>query len=460
MTDNRPAASASPSRWPLASVLVVDDEPGMRNFLDKTLLPRVGQVFCAGSAEAADELVRRHRFDLVVLDVALPGKSGIAWLKELRERGFAGEVVLITAFADLDTAIEALRAGAGDFILKPFRVTQILNAVARALERAQMRRENWVLRRTLLQRTPAADGLVGRSIAIKGLQTAIRRVAGVDSTVLLCGESGTGKELAALAVHHHSARSGGPFVPVNCATMSPELIESELFGQAAGERGAHQPRDGLFVYAQGGTLFLDEIGELPLAQQATLLRVLEDHRIRPLGSEQQIPVDVRIVAATHRRLTDEVAAGRFRIDLYYRLQVVEINLPPLRSHKEDIAELVEHFIATLAPQLGVAPIEVSAAELDYLQQYDWPGNVRELRNLIERSLILGALNVSALYHNLARMARGAPAAAPATTDLHALEKQHILAVLDSVAGDKTRAAQLLGISRRTLERRVAEWGVH
>jgi transcriptional regulator with PAS, ATPase and Fis domain len=241
--------------------------------------------------------------------------------------------------------------------------------------------------------------------------------------------------------------------------MSPELIESELFGQAQGGGGGRKLRDGLFVYAQGGTLFLDEIGDLPLPLQATLLRVLEDRQIRPVGSEQQIPVDVRIVAATNRRLADEVAEGRFRADLYYRLQVVEINLPPLRGHKEDIPDLVAHFVATLAPQLGVPPMEVTEDELAYLAQYDWPGNVRELRNLIERSLILGALNVSALYQGLSRMEAGArPAPASRPTDLHALEKQHILSVLDSVGGDKTRAAQLLGISRRTLERRVAEWG--
>ena len=469
-----PAGEAPQPRaqWPWATVLVVDDEPGMLNFLHKTLQPRVGQIFSAGSAEDADDLLRRHRFDLVVLDITLPGKNGIVWLKELRERGFDGEVVLITAFADLDTAIEALRAGASDFILKPFRITQILNALRQGLERALLRRENWVLRRALSQRMPAADGLVGRSIAIKGLQAALQRVAAVDSIVLLSGESGTGKELAALALHHNSPRAAGPFVPVNCANLSPELIEIELFGQAQlGPGGARKGRDGLFVYAQGGTLFLDEIGELAPPQQATLLRVLEERRIRPLGSEQEIPVDVRIVAATHRRLADEVEAGRFRKDLYYRLQVVEINLPPLRAHKEDMPELVAHFIQTLAPRLGVAAIAVSDEEMRFLQQYDWPGNVRELRNLIERSLILGALNVSALYQGLSRQDRKLDAGAAAgggagrlmgagaarTTDLHTLEKQHILAVLERVAGDKTQAAQLLGISRRTLERRVAEW---
>jgi len=453
------AAAAAQAEWPLARLLVVDDEAGMRNFLEKTLAPRCAEVHSAADAETADELVRRHRFDLVILDITLPGKSGIAWLRELREQGNAFEVVLITAFADLDTAIEALRAGASDFILKPFRVTQILNAVRHGLERAHLKRENWVLRRALSQRTPPAGALVGRSIAIRGLQAALQRVATVDSTVLLTGESGTGKELAALALHHNSPRRVGPFVPVNCATMSPELIEHELFGHARGSGANAGPgRDGLFVYAQGGTLFLDEIGDLPLPLQATLLRVLEDHRVRPVGSEQQIPVDVRIVAATNRPLADEVTAGRFRADLYYRLQVVEINLPPLRSHKEDIPDLVEHFINTLAPQLGVAPMTVTAEEFGYLAQYDWPGNVRELRNLIERSLILGALNVSALYQGLERRRGGAAApAATLPTDLHALEKQHILSVLESVAGDKTRAAQLLGISRRTLERRVAEW---
>ncbi len=449
------AAAVPTETWPSATVLVVDDEPGMRNFLAKTLQPRVGEVMVAGSAEEAAELLQRQRFDLLILDITLPGKSGIALLQELRAAGNTCEVVLITAFADLDTAIEALRAGAGDFLLKPFRVAQLLGACKQVLERARLKRENWVLKRALHQRAPLegglADGLVGRSIVIKGLQAALRRVAAVDSTVLLTGESGTGKELAALALHRLSPRAGAPFVPVNCATVSPALIEAELFGQPG--------RDGLFIYAQGGTLFLDEVAELPLPLQATLLRVLENRRMRPVGSEQEIAVNARIVAASNRPLRPEVEAGRFRADLYYRLQVVEITLPPLASHKEDIPDLVAHFIDTLAPQLGVGPIEVSADEMRYLQQYGWPGNVRELRNLIERSLIVGALNVSALYQGLARSQPLPRASLDGPTDLLTLEKRHILAVLESVDGDKTRAAQLLGISRRTLERRCAEWAV-
>jgi len=455
-----PHESSADERWPLASILVVDDEPGMRNFLVKTLAPRAGQVLDSGSAEEAATLLRAHRFDLVILDITLPGRSGLDLLRDLRSHGNACEVVLITAFADLDTAIEALRAGAGDLLLKPFRVTQLLGAFKHGLERARLKRENWLLKRSLQQHKPSAAALVGSSIMIKGLQSALQRVSAVDSTVLLSGESGTGKELAAQALHELSAHAQGPFVPLNCAAVSPALIESELFGQVPlGEGSA--ARDGLFVCAQGGTLFLDEIDELPLPLQATLLRVLESRRIRPAGAQEEIPVQVRIVAATCRPLADEVQAGRFRKDLYYRLQVVEIRLPPLRAHKEDIPELVAHFVATLAPRLGVAPIEVSAEEMRFLREYDWPGNVRELRNLIERSLIVGALNVSALYQGLSRL-RGNPGARPATalsgpTDLQTLERRHILAVLESVGGDKGRAAPLLGISRRTLERRCADW---
>ena len=445
------------------SMLIVDDEPGMRNFLVKTLVPRCHTVLEAGSAEEGAAIVQAVHIDLIILDISLPGRSGLSWLKELREQGFSGQVILITAFADLDTAIEALRAGASDFILKPFRVPQILNAIKHCFESSRLTRENYVLKHTLAVRHDGESGLVGSSIAMTRLTQSFGRLAAVNSTVLLQGESGTGKELAARALHNLSPRAQGPFVPVNCASMSPELVESELFGHAKGAfTGATKARDGLFYYAQDGTLFLDEVAELPLALQATLLRALEDHRIRPVGGTQLLPVNARIIAATNRCLKDEVAAGRFRKDLYYRLQVVEITLPPLREHKEDIPELVAHFMAQLMPRLGAAPLEVTPAEMDYLSQYDWPGNARELRNLVERSLILGALNVSALYS----MGKHSPppgtsAHQPesATTDLQTLEKQHIQTVLDSVQGDKTHAAQLLGISRRTLERRCAEWAL-
>ena len=443
--------------WPDWSILVVDDEQGMLNFLVKTLAPRCHFVMSAGSAEEGAEWLRGHHVDLVILDISLPGQNGVAWLKDLREQGYTGEVILITAFADLDTAIEALRAGASDFILKPFRVPQILNAVKQCHERARLRRENYVLRRAVAGARRQRDALVGDSPAIAALRASVERVAAVDSTVLLQGESGTGKELVARELHSLSARSDGPFVPVNCAAVSPELIESELFGHARGAfTGATRAREGLFHYAQGGTLFLDEVAELPLPIQATLLRAIEDLKIRPVGSEQLVPLNLRIMAASNRRLAEEVAAGRFRKDLYFRLQVVELTLPPLREHKADIPALVQHFMEQLAPALGVPPLQITAQEMDFLAQYGWPGNVRELRNLIERSLILGTLNVSALYPGEAP--RATPPASAGTMDLATMEKLHILSVLDSVQGDKTRAAELLGVSRRTLERRVSEWG--
>ena len=432
----------------------------MRNFLVKTLVPRCHSVMSAGSAEEGAEILRDQHVDLIILDISLPGRNGVSWLKELREQGFTGQVILITAFADLDTAIEALRAGASDFILKPFRVPQILNAVKHCHENSRLARENYVLKHTLSARQDTGSRLIGHSAVMRQLSQSLERVAAVNSTVLLQGESGTGKELVAHMLHHSSPRAQGPFVPVNCASMSPELIESELFGHTKGAfTGATKARDGLFYYAQGGTLFLDEVAELPLPIQATLLRAIEDLRIRPVGSEQQMPVNLRIMAATNRRLSDEVAAGRFRKDLYFRLQVVDLSLQPLREHKEDIPGLARHFMSQLTPLLGVAPLDIGDADMAGLMQYDWPGNVRELRNFVERSLILGTVNVSALYAVATRPLIGATAGVPqgSATDLQAREKQHILSVLDSVQGDKTRAAQLLGISRRTLERRCAEW---
>lgn len=453
---NTPTTTAHPHEgWPDWSILIVDDEQGMRNFLVKTLAPRCHFVMSAGSAEEGREWLESNHVDLIILDISLPGQNGVSWLRELREQGFSGEVILITAFADLDTAIEALRAGASDFILKPFRVPQILNSVKKCVERTRLQRENFVLKRRLDQSPDGNCSLVGHSPAIVALREAVSRIATVPSNVLLQGESGTGKELVARELHARSHRASGPFVPVNCAALSPELLERELFGHVQGAfPGARQGRDGLFHYAQGGTLFLDEVAELPSRLQATLLRAIDELNIQPVGSEQRVPVNVRIIAATNRNLGQAVADGLFRADLYYRLKVVDLTLPPLREHLQDLPDLVSHFVAQLAPSLGLPPIELSQDEQAYLQSYDWPGNCRELRNLLERSLILGGLNVSALYPGRPRTT----APPLTTTDLHTLEKQHILAVLASVEGDKTRAAQLLGVSRRTLERRVAEWG--
>jgi len=455
--ESPPVESDAFGPWLQHSVLVVDDEEGMRSFLARALAPRCGLVEQAASAEQAGELVSRYHFDLIVLDIALPGKSGVDWLTELRASGFPGDVVLITAFADMDTAIRALRAGASDFLLKPFRVDQMLATVKRCFDRARLARENYVLRRTL-EESGSIEGLIGDSEQAVELRALIRRFAATPSTVLILGESGVGKEVAARALHQHSTRSARPFVPVNCAAISAELIESELFGHVRGAfTGATESRNGLFYYAQGGTLFLDEISELSPSIQTKLLRVLEDRRIRPVGSNREIPVDVRIIAASNRNLAGEITAGRFRADLYYRLDVVSLRIPPLRERPGDIPALARHFMLQLAAHLAVPPLPLYPEVIRGLQEYDWPGNARELRNFVERSLILGHYPLDALEREEEAL-EGAAGGGDGER-LSDVERRHILAVLAAVNGNKSEAARRLGISRKTLERKCALWGV-
>ncbi|AYH41837.1 sigma-54 dependent transcriptional regulator [Azoarcus sp. DN11] len=451
--DGAPSPAGTPEfNWQAHSILIVDDEEGMRSFLERALKPRCGLVETAPDAEHAMRLMARVHFDLLILDIALPGKSGLDWLHELREAGFAGDVILITAFADLDTAINALRGGASDFILKPFRVDQILNAIKNCFQRAHLARENFILRRELAGLSVEVDGLVGHSAVMENLRAVLRRVAQTASTVLLLGESGTGKEVAARALHRMSPRAQRPFVPVNCPAIAAELIESELFGHVKGAfTGATESRNGLFYYAHGGTLFLDEISELPLPLQTRLLRVLEERRLRPVGSEREVPVDVRIIAASNRDLAAEVAAGRFRQDLYFRLAVVDIEIPPLRERAEDIPDLMRHFMNLLTAQLGVAPLAITQTLLARLTAYGWPGNVRELRNFVERSLILDGFPVETL-------AARSDTFSGVDLPLGEVEKRHILRMLDACGGNKSEAARRLGVSRKTLERKCAEWG--
>ncbi|HWV63698.1 MAG TPA: sigma-54 dependent transcriptional regulator [Oxalicibacterium sp.] len=446
--------------WQHRSILIVDDEPGMRSFLKRTLTSRCSRVETAESVEDAAVLLGQQHFDLIILDNSLPGKSGVDWLHEIRARGLYNDVVLITAFADLDIAIRALRAGAADFLLKPFRVNQILSAIGRCFDRAHLRRENFVLRRELDQHADlaGADGLIGQSAALQPIHDAITRLASVPSTVLITGESGTGKEVAARAMHFLSNRSRNHFVPINCGAVPPDIIESELFGHVKGAfSGAASSREGLFFYAQGGTLFLDEVGDLPMPMQVKLLRALEEKKIRPVGADREIPVDVRVIAATNRNVELEVAEGRFREDLYYRLNVVQLQMPPLRDRLEDIPALAAGFVRQLAQQLGVPPRPLDDKVLASMAVYSWPGNVRELRNLVERWLILGNLP-DAVFGN--RMAINvADRAADGEVSLEAIEKQHILKILAESGGNKTEASRRLGVSRKTLERKCAEWGV-
>lgn len=435
-----------------ASILIVDDEPGMRNFLMRTLETRCAFVDeAADTAEATKKMDERH-FDIVILDNIMPKKTGLEWLAEQRAIGFYADAILMTAYADLDTAIQAIRAGAADFVLKPFRSNQILNAISRALDRSNLQRENSALKyqlKTASDHLFLRDRLVGSSATIQQTRDMISRVAPLPTSVLLTGESGTGKEVLARSIHELSDRAGKPFVPINCAAIPADMLETELFGHVKGAfTGAETRREGLFLHAQGGTLFLDEIGEMPPALQSKLLRVIEDRKVRPVGAEREVPVDIRFIFATNADLAADVEKGRFRADLFYRINVMEIYLAPLRDRDRDVIELTDLFMHKLSRQLGMPPVALDDTVRAMLLAYHWPGNVRELRNFIERSLILGRFPMDL---------RGvAPVAAPTGT-LEDVERRHILAVLSDVAGNRDEASRRLGISRKTIDRKMSSW---
>ena len=433
-----------------AAVLVIDDEPGMRNFLVKTPTPRCRQVAQARCCAEAGEILDQAHFDLLILDNIMPDKTGLDWLEEQRRVGLFAETILMTAYADLDTAIKALRAGVTDFVLKPFRANQILNAVARALDRKYLARDNYLLRHELSGGGGTARGrLLGQSAPIQRVREMLKRLAPMPTTVLFTGASGTGKEIAARTLHALSERADKPFVAVNCAAISGEHIAEELFGVI--EDGQRR-KDGLLLHAEGGTLLLDEVAQLPETVQAALLRVLEDRRIRPLGSEREVPLDLRFLFATNADLERAVAEGRFRADLFHRINIVNVTMPALRERKEDIGELAALFISEFSTTLGMSALDLNETVLLKLSRYDWPGNVRELRNLIERSVILGAFPP-----DFAGEGRLSGSEALETLDL--VEQRHIMAVLDACGGNRAEAARRLGVARKTVDRKCAAWGL-
>jgi len=440
------------------AILVVDDEPGMRNFLKRSLEKRCALLEVAGSAEEAEALRLRYHFDLLLVDIRLPGLSGLEWLRQLREAGVRTHVIYMTAYADLEMAISALRNGADDFIMKPFRTEQMFMAMQLALQKRQILRENSLLRLQLNQ-IKVDRGVVGESQVIKDTLLLAERIAPTQSNVLVQGETGTGKELIARAIHAMSKRTG-PFVPINCGTIAPELFESELFGHLKGAfTGATQSREGLFLHADGGTLFLDEVGELPPAMQSKLLRVLEEKTIRQVGCEKEIPVNVRVVAATNRDLAADSESEKFRSDLYYRLNVLPIRVPALRERCEDIPALVEHFFEILSAEMRLVPIELMHTDWQRLNQYHWPGNVRELKNVIERTLLLGRLPADSMRSTDAQVEEVSEGY-PLGWTVDAVERAHIEAVLESVNNNKSAAARQLGVSRKTLERKQNLWYGH
>jgi DNA-binding NtrC family response regulator len=372
-------------------LLIVDDEEASRYGIRRALTTFGYSVTEADSAEAARILLKQQQHDLMLLDVNLPGISGLEFLREIKETNGNGPlVIIITAHGSERVAVEAVKSGAYDYLSKPFELDDLRLVIKNAAETLELRRENLSLRRRIEVERSQRGALIGSSEAMQRVRAMIEKVAETDATVLVRGESGTGKELVAREVHErNSERSQGPFVAVNCAALPSELIESELFGHEKGAfTGAAARRQGKFEQANGGTLFLDEIGDMSANVQAKLLRALEDRRIERLGGNESIPVDVRIVSATHRPLEQEIEAGNFRADLFYRLRVVTIDIPPLRERREDIPQLAETFTRAAAERYGLPLRQVSQSALRRLLDYPWPGNVRELKNTIERAAII------------------------------------------------------------------------
>lgn len=422
--------------------------------LARNLEKRCAVVKAVSGAREADELRQRQHFDIMIVSIELSGTSGLTWVASLKEKGLRSEVVFMTENPDLQTAIQVIRVGASDLIFKPVRLQQILKSIAACLEKdSTIRRNDLMLEK--VDTVKFQDTMIGSSEAVVECFRLIERIAPTQSVVLIEGETGTGKELAARSIHKLSGRKG-PFVPLNCVSIPGELFESELFGHTRGAfTGANADREGLFQHAQQGTIFLDEISEMPMPMQAKLLRVLEEQRVRPVGSDREVPTDARVIAATNRELSSEVTAGRFRQDLYYRLEAVTLRVPSLRERRDDVLVLAEHFIDTFARQTGTQAAGLQREQIDKLLAHDWPGNIRELKNMMERYVLFGTFPDD-LFD---RAAATAPSARsfPADWTLEAVERAHILSVLESAKGNKSEAARRLGVSRKTLERRLQRW---
>jgi len=448
-------------------VLVVDDEENLRVVL-RTLLKRHGyEVETAAGGEEALALVDSFGPDFVLTDVRMPKMGGLDLLSTLSAKGNDATVIVMSAYGNTDLAIEAMKAGAYDYVQKPFKPDEVVLALRKAEERELLRRENRVLRDEI-RKEHRFEAILAKSAAMQRVFRTIAKVAEYKTTVLITGESGVGKELVAKAIHTRSGRRAEPFVAVNCGAIPENLLESELFGHRKGAfTDAVHDRQGLFEGANGGSLFLDEIGELPLQLQVKLLRVLEEERIRRLGDSRDIAVDVRIIAATHRDLIQETNAGRFREDLFYRLNVLQIAVPPLRERREDIPLLVDHFVHRNNARLGtnVRGLDTEARRLLY--EYAWPGNVRELENTIERAMVLaeGDLIVGADLPERVREARDPVQVQLASGELsvkkttRVIEEILIRRALQKTKGNRTRAAEVLEISHRALLYKIKDYQI-
>ncbi len=445
-------------------IVVVDDEPRMRRVLEIMLRKMDHEVVCAADGHEALQRIQEGLVDLVISDLRMPGMGGIELLNALRAQGNSVPVIVITAHGTIQSAVEAMKLGACEYMLRPFDMPVLQGAIDRILAVRDMARQNDFLRHEIEREW---GGFVGEGAAMKAVLDQIRLVAPNKTTVLITGETGTGKELVARAIHRASPRAGELFVPINCAAIPDEMLESELFGYEKGAfTGAHKDRVGKFELAHGGTLFLDELPEMPIGLQAKLLRVLQESVVERLGSNRPVPIDIRLIAATNRDPRAAIAENRLREDLYYRVNVFTITLPPLRDRPEDIPGLVHHFLGEFGRSGPAAP-GISDDAMARLKSYSWPGNVRELKNVVERAVVLAAGQVLDVGHFPLAEASSCEIATPtpavACTELNSalegLEEKLIREALQEAQGNKARAARQLGISERSLWYKVKKYGL-
>jgi DNA-binding NtrC family response regulator len=445
-----------------SKVLVVEDEELMRTILRNLLENEGYQVFTADSAENALEIFSSAEIDLTLTDIRMAGMDGLQLLDQIKTIDTEALVIIMTAYSSVDSAIAALRKGVYDYVTKPFVNEDLLQTVRNALRTKELFRENRALRRELDQKYSFSE-IIGNSASMQAVFRLIEKVASTNANILIQGESGTGKELVARAIHRHSPRNDKPFIAINCGALPESLLESELFGHTKGSfTGAVADKKGLFRAAEGGTLFLDEIGEVPNALQVKLLRALQEHEVTPVGATLPVKFDARIVAATNRNLEEEVGKGNFREDLFYRLNVIEIFLPPLRERREDIPLLVKHFIAKIAKEQKTKEKSVGKDAMSALLNYQWQGNIREFQNAIERAFILSGneIDLESLPPKLKNNSNhGFEIRDPdgLYPTLEEVERRYVLEILKSVNQDKTLAANILGIDLSTLYRKLKRY---